>query len=57
MEEDGAFVGAGQKVLEFDNATFAGEIEDKKLTRRKEERELLVNVSLCVPLPRFGETS
>jgi multidrug resistance efflux pump len=40
MEEDGAFVRAGQKVLEFENATFAGEIEDKKLTRRKEEKEL-----------------
>lgn len=41
MEEDGAFVRAGQKVLEFDNATFAGEVEDMKLTRRKEEKELL----------------
>lgn len=40
MEEDGAFVRAGQRVLEFDNSTFAGEIEDKKLTRRKEQREL-----------------
>ena len=40
MEEDGAFVRAGQKVVEFENSTFAGEIEDKKLTRRKEEREL-----------------
>jgi multidrug resistance efflux pump len=40
MEEDGTFVRAGQKVLEFDNATFSGEIEDNKLTRRKEEKEL-----------------
>ncbi len=40
MEEDGAFVRAGQRVLEFDNATFAGTIEDRKLTRRKEEKEL-----------------
>ncbi len=40
MEEDGAFVRAGQRVLEFDNATFASKIEDMKLTRRKEEKEL-----------------
>ena len=40
MEEDGAFVRAGQKVLEFDNASFAGDIEDLKLRRRKEEKEL-----------------
>ena len=41
IEEDGAYVCAGQKVLEFDNAAFAGELEDKKLARRKEEKELL----------------
>jgi HlyD family secretion protein len=40
IEEDGAFVRAGQKVLEFDNDAFASEIEDLKLTRRKEENEL-----------------
>jgi multidrug resistance efflux pump len=40
MEEDGSFVRAGQKVLEFDNDAFAGQIEDLKRTKRKEEIEL-----------------
>jgi multidrug resistance efflux pump len=40
IEEDGAFVRAGQKVLEFDNDAFASVIEDLKLNRRKEEKEL-----------------
>ena len=40
MAEDGAFVRAGQKVLEFENDTFAGVVEDLKLTRSKEEKEL-----------------
>ncbi len=40
IEEDGAFVRAGQKVLEFDNDAFASQIEDLKLTRRKEEKDL-----------------
>jgi multidrug resistance efflux pump len=40
MEEDGAYVRAGQKVLEFENDTFAGVLEDLKLTRSKEEKEL-----------------
>jgi len=40
MAEDGAFVRAGERVLEFENDSFAGRIEDLKLTRRKEEKEL-----------------
>jgi multidrug efflux pump subunit AcrA (membrane-fusion protein) len=40
MAEDGAPVGAGEKVLEFDNATFTTDLEDRKLTARKEEMEL-----------------
>jgi len=30
LEEDGAQVTAGQKIIEFDNSAFAGTIEDKK---------------------------
>lgn len=41
MEEDGAFVTAGQKVLEFDNAAFASDLEDKKLAARKKSKDLL----------------
>ena len=40
MAEDGAFVRAGERVLEFENDSFAGAIEDLKLSRRKEEKEL-----------------
>ncbi|MGH9324667.1 MAG: hypothetical protein ACRD3V_32890, partial [Vicinamibacteria bacterium] len=40
IEEDGAFVRAGQRVLEFDNSSFASDLEDKKLSARKEEKEL-----------------
>ena len=40
IEEEGAFVRAGQKVLEFDNEAFAATIEDLKLTRRKDAKEL-----------------
>ena len=40
MAEDGAFVRAGETVLEFENDSFAGVIEDLKLSRRKEEKEL-----------------
>ena len=40
IEEDGAYVRAGQKVLEFDNNAFASQIEDLRLQRRKEEKEL-----------------
>jgi multidrug resistance efflux pump len=40
IAEDGGFVRAGEKVLEFDNDAFASRIEDLKLTRRKEEKEL-----------------
>lgn len=40
MEEDGAFVESGQRVLEFDNASFAGDLEDRKLAASKKEKEL-----------------
>jgi HlyD family secretion protein len=40
MEEDGAFVTAGQKVLEFDNSAFASDLEDKKLAARKKAKDL-----------------
>ena len=41
MEEDGAFVRKGQKVLEFANAAFASDLEDKKLSASKARKELL----------------
>ena len=40
MEEDGAFVRKGQKVLEFANAAFAADLEDKKLSASKAQKEL-----------------
>ncbi len=41
MAEDGAFVRKGQKVLEFANAAFAADLEDKKLSASKAQKELL----------------
>ena len=41
MEDDGEKVKAGQKIVEFDNATFAGTLEEKKLAFAKTEKELL----------------
>jgi len=40
MAEDGTHVRAGQKVLEFDNSTFAATLEDQKLAYAKTETEL-----------------
>lgn len=40
MEEDGARVEAGQKIIEFDKAAFSGDLEDKKLAFAKTEKEL-----------------
>jgi multidrug resistance efflux pump len=40
MEEDGASVAAGQKVVELDNSAFATDLESKRLGARKEEKEL-----------------
>ena len=40
MEEDGANVTAGQKVVELDNSAFATDLESKHLAARKEEKEL-----------------
>ena len=41
MEEDGAIVKAGQKILELDNAAFAADLEDKKLAAAKAEKAYL----------------
>ncbi len=41
MDEDGATVKAGQKILEFDNAAFVAELEDKKLGAAKAEKAYL----------------
>lgn len=41
MEEDGAEVTAGQKIVEFDNSEFAGTLEENKLALAKAETELL----------------
>ncbi len=41
MEEDGAEVTAGQKVVEFDNSAFAGTLEEDKLALTKTEKELM----------------
>ena len=40
MEEDGANVTAGQKIVELDNSAFAADLESKHLAARKEEKEL-----------------
>ncbi len=40
MEADGATVEAGQKVLEFDNTAFAGDLEERKLARVEAESDL-----------------
>ena len=40
IEEDGAYVEAGQKVLELDNTAFATDLEQKRLDARKEEKEI-----------------
>jgi multidrug resistance efflux pump len=41
MEEDGAIVKAGQKILEFDNAAFAADLEDKKVAAAKAQKAYL----------------
>ena len=41
METDGATVQAGQKVLEFDNSSFTGELEEKRLAEAQAENALL----------------
>ncbi len=41
MEQDGALVQAGQKVLELDNSQFTGSVEQKKLERSRAHNELL----------------
>jgi multidrug resistance efflux pump len=40
MEEDGAAVKAGQRVVEFDNSSFASDLEEKKLKAAEDEKEL-----------------
>lgn len=40
MEQDGAPVKAGQKVLEFDNAAFAGSLEQKRIAESQAENAL-----------------
>lgn len=40
MEQDGAPVKAGQKVLEFDNAAFAGSLEQKRLARSQADNTM-----------------
>lgn len=40
MAEDGASVEAGQKILELDNSAFTADLEEKRLTARKNEKEL-----------------
>jgi len=40
METDGATVQAGQKVLEFDNSSFTGELEEKRLAEAQAENAL-----------------
>jgi HlyD family secretion protein len=40
MEQDGAPVKAGQKVLEFDNAAFAGSLEQKRIAESQAENSL-----------------
>ncbi|MFQ5789550.1 MAG: HlyD family secretion protein [Acidobacteriota bacterium] len=41
MEEDGAAVAEGQKIIEFDNSAFASDLQEKKLAAAKKEKELL----------------
>ena len=41
METDGARVEAGQKVLEFDNSSFAGSLEEKRLSETQAANDLL----------------
>jgi multidrug resistance efflux pump len=41
MEADGATVAAGQKVVEFDNAAFAGDLEEKRLALVQAESDLV----------------
>jgi HlyD family secretion protein len=41
MEQDGAAVVKGQKVLELDNSQFTGDLEQKKLARSGAENDLL----------------
>lgn len=40
MEKDGSFVKRGQKVLEFDNSSFTGQIEEKRLAFSEAENAL-----------------
>lgn len=40
MEADGATVAAGQKVLEFDNTAFAGDLEEKRLALTQAQSDL-----------------
>ncbi|HQR46561.1 MAG TPA: HlyD family efflux transporter periplasmic adaptor subunit, partial [Thermoanaerobaculia bacterium] len=41
IENDGAFVKAGQRILEFDSATFASQLEEKVLAVEQLESELV----------------
>lgn len=41
MEQDGALVRKGQKILELDNTQFTGDLEQKKLSRSSAENDLL----------------
>ncbi len=41
MENDGAQVAAGQKVLEFDNSSFAGNLEEKRLSLAQAANEMI----------------
>jgi multidrug resistance efflux pump len=40
MEQDGARVKAGQKVVEFDNSSFASDLDEKRLSSSEAEKEL-----------------
>ncbi len=48
METDGATVQAGQKVLEFDNSSFTGELEEKRLAEAQAENALLAQEARAV---------
>jgi multidrug resistance efflux pump len=41
MEQDGAQVKAGQRVVEFDNSSFTSEIEEKRLSASEAEKDLV----------------
>ena len=40
MEEDGAAVKAGQRVVEFDNSSFTSALEEKRLSAAEAEKDL-----------------